>query len=83
MLCNKLNGELPCNSCGGVAATQSKKGKEVNESGEGVWLASLVKAQKCMRGENDDEVQRLLKLRESNKLVDRHMSRQPETPTKV
>ena len=51
--------------------------------GRGVRLASSVKAQKYTRGENDDEVQRLLKLRESNKLVDRHMLGKLETPTKV
>ena len=65
----------------GCAVTQSKKGKEVSEFGEGVWLASSVKAQKCTRGEDDDEVQHLMKLRELNKLVNRHTSRQPKNST--
>ena len=130
MLVDRLNGDAPCNLCGGVSATRSKKGKEVSddqfagsypilksppmvsfigggssvqhgmashggelmelcpdsfvrESGEGVWFASLVKTKKCTRGENDDEIQHLLKLCELNRLVDSHISGQLETPTKV
>ena len=83
MLCDRLNDNVPYNSCDGVATAQSKKRKEVNESREGVRLASLLKAQKCRRGKEDDEFQHLLRLHKSNKLVDRHMSGQPETPPKV
>ena len=42
LLCHRLNDEAPCNSCGGVATTQSKKEKEVSESREGYgWLHRL------------------------------------------
>ena len=55
----------------------------VRESREEVRLGSSVKAQKCTRGENDDKIQCLLKLCESNKLVDSHIFGQPETSMKV
>ena len=44
LLCDRLNGDVPCKLCGGVATTQSKKGKEVSESwgrGEGSTIGII------------------------------------------